>query len=91
MFVVGAHHLGDALARAINQALGNVGTTVFYTAPIVASPRDGAASIADLVVSAGLMSADEVARVLSPERLSGMAPVTGVIALPVMPPPLPEP
>jgi aspartate ammonia-lyase len=40
------------------------------------------ASIADLVVAAGLMSAEEVARVLSPERLSGVAPVTGVIVLP---------
>jgi aspartate ammonia-lyase len=39
-------------------------------------------SIADLVVAAGLMSADDVARVLSPERLSGVAPVTGVIVLP---------
>jgi len=38
------------------------------------------------VVSAGLMSAEEVARVLSPERLSGMAPITGVIALPTVPP-----
>jgi aspartate ammonia-lyase len=37
------------------------------------------ASIAELVVSAGLMSADEVARVLSPERLSGLVPYTGVI------------
>ena len=48
------------------------------------------ASIAELVVSAGLMSAEEVARVLSPERLSGMAPITGVIALPVTPSPTPE-
>ncbi len=37
------------------------------------------ASIAELVVEAGLMKADEVARVLSPERLSGLAPVTGAI------------
>lgn len=49
------------------------------------------ASIADLVVSAGLMSAEEVARVLSPERLSGAAPVTGVIVLPADPPPVPGP
>jgi aspartate ammonia-lyase len=39
------------------------------------------ASIAELVVDAGLMSADEVARVLSPERLSGMVPTTGVLDL----------
>src|SRR5690606_8389251 len=37
------------------------------------------ASIADLVVDAGLMTAEEVAKVLSPERLSGLMPVTGVI------------
>lgn len=36
-------------------------------------------SIADLVVGRGLMSADDVARVLAPERLSGMVPVTGAI------------
>ncbi len=39
------------------------------------------ASIADLVVSAGLMDRDEVARVLSPERLSGIRPMTGVMAV----------
>ena len=40
------------------------------------------ASIAELVVEAGLMTQDEVARVLSPERLSGVVPATGVIDLP---------
>jgi aspartate ammonia-lyase len=40
------------------------------------------ASIAELVVDQGLMSADDVQRVLSPERLSGMVPTTGVIDLP---------
>ena len=39
------------------------------------------ASIAELVVEAGLMSPDEVARVLSPERLSGMVPASGIIDL----------
>ena len=38
-----------ALARAMNQALGNVGTTVVYTAPVTASPADGAASLGELV------------------------------------------
>ncbi len=38
-----------ALARAMNEALGNVGQTVTYTAPVVATPADGAASLADLV------------------------------------------
>jgi len=43
------------------------------------------ASIADLVISAGLMRAEDVARVLSPERLSGMVPTTTSITLPVLP------
>jgi len=44
------------------------------------------ASIADLVVEAGLMTAEKVALVLSPERLSGMVPPTGPLTLPVLPP-----
>jgi len=40
------------------------------------------ASIAELVVQAGLMEADDVARVLSPERLSGMVPATGALIIP---------
>jgi fumarate hydratase, class II len=38
-------------------------------------------SIADLVINAGLMSADEVARVLSPSRLSGLVPTTSAITV----------
>jgi MoCo/4Fe-4S cofactor protein with predicted Tat translocation signal len=38
-----------ALARAMNEALGNVGTTVTYGAPLTASPADGAESIRALV------------------------------------------
>jgi molybdopterin-containing oxidoreductase family iron-sulfur binding subunit len=47
-----------ALARAMNDALGNTGTTVVYTTPIVASPADGVASLAELVgdMNAGLVS-----------------------------------
>ena len=37
------------LARAINDALGNTGATVHYSAPITASPADGAASLTELV------------------------------------------
>lgn len=40
------------------------------------------ASIAELVVSSKLMSAEDVERVLSPERLSGMVPTTGIITVP---------
>jgi len=43
------------------------------------------ASIADLVVDSGLMRAEDVARVLSPERLSGMTPMTGAITIPTPP------
>jgi aspartate ammonia-lyase len=39
------------------------------------------ASIAELVVEAGLMSKDEVDRVLSPERLSGVAAVTATLSV----------
>ncbi len=46
-------------------------------------------SIAELVVNAGLMSAEEVAHVLSPERLSGLVPMTGVIGV-IRPEDLPE-
>jgi molybdopterin-containing oxidoreductase family iron-sulfur binding subunit len=38
-----------ALARAMNEALGNVGQTVVYTAPVTATPQDGASSLASLV------------------------------------------
>ena len=46
----------------------------------------GGASIRQLVVERGLMEAGMVARVLSPERLSGVVPATGAIALPMVPP-----
>jgi molybdopterin-containing oxidoreductase family iron-sulfur binding subunit len=45
------------LARTINQALGNVGTTVTYTAPMTATPADGVQSISELVAD---MAADKV-------------------------------
>jgi len=44
------------------------------------------ASIAELVLEQGLMTPDEVRRVLSPERLSGMVPPTGTITLPTAQP-----
>ena len=37
-----------ALAHGINAALGNVGSTVFYTAPVAAEPIDGTASLVEL-------------------------------------------
>ncbi|MGE3176475.1 MAG: TAT-variant-translocated molybdopterin oxidoreductase, partial [Vicinamibacterales bacterium] len=38
-----------ALAHAMNAALGNVGTTVVYTEPVIASPVDQVQSLKDLV------------------------------------------
>ena len=38
-------------------------------------------SIADLVINAGLMRPEEVARVLSPGRLSGLVPTTSAITI----------
>ena len=46
-----------ALARRMNEALGNTGTTVTYVAPVTASPADGIASLSDLVAD---MQADRV-------------------------------
>jgi molybdopterin-containing oxidoreductase family iron-sulfur binding subunit len=47
-----------ALARAMNDALGNTGVTVQYAAPIAASPADGAASMTELAadMNAGKVS-----------------------------------
>jgi len=49
--VAGEHQpaVVHALARAMNETLGNVGATVTYVAPFVESPADGAASLAALV------------------------------------------
>ena len=47
-------------------------------------------SIAELVVSAGLMTREKVQQVLSPERLSGMVASTAPILLPVLAPPTPS-
>ncbi len=40
------------------------------------------ASIAELVLASGLMSREQLDRVLTPERLSGLVPITGAITLP---------
>jgi molybdopterin-containing oxidoreductase family iron-sulfur binding subunit len=49
--VAGAHQppAVHRLARAMNEALGNVGRTVVYTPPVASSPADGAASLSELV------------------------------------------
>jgi len=48
------------------------------------------ASIAELVVENGLMTEEDVKRVLRPERLSGLVPVTGVIDVIETPPAVKE-
>ena len=58
-----------ALARAMNEALGNVGTTVIYTAPVAASPADGAASLAELVAD---MNAGKVDVLVDARRQPGL-------------------
>ena len=49
--VAGEHQpaVVHALARAMNQALGNVGATVTYDAPVAVTPADGGASLTELV------------------------------------------
>jgi molybdopterin-containing oxidoreductase family iron-sulfur binding subunit len=51
LVVAGEHQPAavHALARAMNEALGNVGATVTYGPPVTASPADGAASMSELV------------------------------------------
>jgi len=47
-----------AMARAMNEALGNVGSTVIYTAPIAVSPADGVASMSALVADMNASKVD---------------------------------
>ena len=42
----------------------------------------GGGTVRELVIAQGLMDADEVEKVLSPERLSGLTLGTGLITLP---------
>ncbi len=60
LVVAGPHQPASvhALARAMNEALGNVGTTVVYTAPVAATPADGAASLSALVADMNASKVD---------------------------------
>ena len=51
MVIAGDHQppAVHAIAHAMNQALGNVGKTVFYTDPVNASPVNQTESLKDLV------------------------------------------
>ena len=70
--MVGDEYLSPAaqvLVHGINQALGNVGTTVFYQEPVEADPVDHVQSIAELVRD---MNAGQVTALLI---LDGVNPV----------------
>ena len=79
----------ERLAMQVETSVGVVTALTTYigyaaAATLAHSALTTQASIADLVVSSGLMPAEKVAQVLSPERLSGMVPTTAAITLPVL-------
>jgi aspartate ammonia-lyase len=77
----------ERLAQQVGSSVGVVTALTPYigyaaAATLAHTALTTNASIADLVVSTGLMDAEDVLRVLSPERLSGMMPITATITLP---------
>ena len=83
----------ERLAMQVETSVGVVTALTPYigyaaAATLAHSALTTQASIADLVVSSGLMTAEKVAQVLSPERLSGMVATTAAITLPVLPQPV---
>ena len=77
----------DRLTRQVESSVGVVTALTPYigyaaAAALAHTALTTTASIADLVTRAGLLSHEEVARVLSPERLSGVVPISGPITLP---------
>ncbi|GAA2086496.1 aspartate ammonia-lyase [Pseudolysinimonas kribbensis] len=75
------------LAREVETSVGVVTALTPYigyaaAASLAHTALTTNASIADLVVDSGLMSQEQVRKVLSPERLSGLEAMTGVIHLP---------
>ncbi|PJJ72583.1 aspartate ammonia-lyase [Diaminobutyricimonas aerilata] len=77
----------ERLSRQVESSVGVVTALTPYigysaAATLAHEALTTNASIADLVVDAGLMRAEDVQRVLAPERLSGIAPSTGAITLP---------
>lgn len=82
----------ERLAMQVETSVGVVTALTPYigyaaAATLAHSALTTHASIADLVVSAGLMTKDKVDQVLSPERLSGMVANTSAITLPGLLPP----
>jgi aspartate ammonia-lyase len=75
------------LAQQVESSVGVVTALTPYigyaaSATLAHTALTTSASIAELVISAGLMTEEDVRRVLSPERLSGMVAITGAINLP---------
>jgi aspartate ammonia-lyase len=76
----------DRLTSQVESSVGVVTALTPYigyaaSASLAHTALTSNASIAELVVESGLMTAEDVERVLSPERLSGIAPATGVMDL----------
>jgi aspartate ammonia-lyase len=81
----------DRLAMQVESSVGVVTALTPYigyatAASLAHTALTSNASIKDLVVDAGLMTPEKVAQVLSPEKLSGMVPLTGPLILPDAPP-----
>lgn len=77
----------ERLAMQVESSVGVVTALTPYigyaaAASLAHTALTSNASIKDLVVEAGLMTPEKVAEVLSPERLSGMIPLTGPVLLP---------
>jgi len=77
----------ERLAREVDASVGVVTALTPYigyaaAASLAHEALTTHASIVELVLRDGLMSAEQVARVLDPDRLSGVVPPTGVITLP---------
>ncbi|WBU38385.1 aspartate ammonia-lyase [Homoserinibacter sp. YIM 151385] len=76
----------ERLSRQVESSVGVVTALTPYigyaaSAALAHTALTTNASIAELVVEAGLMTAEDVARVLRPERLSGLVPVTSALDL----------
>lgn len=85
--VVGITANTERLAMQVETSVGVVTALTPYIGYAAAATLAHTAlttnsSIADLVVDSGLMTPERVATVLSPERLSGMVPLTGPITVP---------
>jgi len=79
----------DRLARQVESSVGVVTALTPYigyaaSATLAHAALTTNASIAELVIEAGLMTQEEVEKVLAPERLSGLVPHTDAIILPKM-------